>query len=113
VEPLPGGTGLIERLEVSEEDPPYVGFAVRLLDPVSRRWMMLYANSTRTTIARLEGEIEGRRSTWRSVTPGRTRESRTVSEPIDADRWRRTQYVSEDAGAHWQVLFTDELERDG
>ncbi len=42
---------------------------------------------------------------------GRTRESRVEIERVDANRWRRTQRVSEDGGTTWSVSFTDELER--
>lgn len=110
VEPLPEGAGQMERLEVSLDPRPYVGFTVRMPGKQSGGWTMFYANSTRPTVSRLEGRLEGYRSTWQSVTPGRTRESRLVSERLDANHWRRTQFVSEDAGKTWQVLFTDELE---
>jgi hypothetical protein len=72
---------------------------------------MLYANSTRETFARLEGQVETDRVTWQSVTPGRTRESRIVTERLNTNQWRRTQRVSGDGGRTWRVLFTDELER--
>jgi hypothetical protein len=73
---------------------------------------MIYANSTRPTIGRLQGELESNRSTWESITADLSHGSRFVSEQLDANHWRRTQFVSEDGGKTWKVLFTDELERD-
>jgi len=51
--------------------------------------------------------------TWRSVTPGRARESGSIVERLDTNHWRRTQRVSDDGGRTWRVLFVDEMERDG
>lgn len=57
------------------------------------------------------------------ASPGRTRESRMVSEPMapeatkqavagrEALRWSRTMWVSEDDGESWRVLWRDELTR--
>jgi hypothetical protein len=70
-----------------------------------------YVNATRGRFVRLEGEVEGDRSTWRATTPGRTRESRLVSERLAGERWRRTQLVSDDGGGTWRILWEDELER--
>jgi hypothetical protein len=119
VEELPGGAGLVERLQVLGSGEPYTGFATfsrvgsRVGAPSgSGRWVMLYANSVRDSFARLEGEVAGDGSaTLDSVTPGRTRESRLVLERLDARRCRRTQHVSEDGGATWRVWFVDELTR--
>jgi hypothetical protein len=112
VEALPGGHGVVERIQVEGGGTPYVGFGVRHFDPASRQWTQLYANASRPTFARLEGTVDGDRSTWNSVTAGPGRSSRLVAERLGADRWRRTQQVSEDGGRTWRVLFTDELERD-
>jgi hypothetical protein len=104
--------GLIERLQVETTPKPYVGFTLRSLDPASGKWTMIYANSTRPNIGRLEGKLEGNRSTWNSITATGSHGSRFVSEQLDVNRWRRTQLVSDDAGKTWRVLFTDELIRD-
>lgn len=111
IEALPEGRGQIERLQVASDGTPYIGFAVRVPVGISGRWMMLYANSARETVSRLEGNIEGNRGTWQPVAPGKKRISRLVSERLGTDRWRRTQHISEDGGKTWRVLFTDELER--
>lgn len=111
VEALPGGDGQVECLEVDSEPGRYVGFTLRTPDAASGGWRMVYVNSAGRRFAQLVGEIEGSRTTWRSVTPGRTRESRLVSERVDAGRWRKTQHVSDDGGATWRVLFVDELAR--
>src|SRR5262245_43181400 len=110
VEPLADGAGQVECLRVETKGGLYVGFTLRLRDEEGG-WLMVYANSTRRTFGRLVGEVDAQRSTWNSVTPGRTGESRFVSERV-GDSWRRTQLVSSDGGATWQVLFTDELQRD-
>lgn len=106
------GGGQVERLQVELTPRPYVGFTLRYRDPANGRWTMIYANSTRQTIGRLEGKLETKRSTWESNSPGQAHASRFVSELVDANHWRRIQYISEDAGKTWKVLFTDELERD-
>lgn len=110
VESVPGGQ--MERLQVELSPRPYVGFTLRSRDPATGRWTMVYANSTRQTIGRLEGRLEPKRSTWESASPDGSHGSRFVSEQLDANHWRRTQFVSEDGGKTWKTLFTDELERD-
>ena len=108
---LPGGAGLFERLEVMIEPRPYVGVSVLIWDPEAGHWVKLYANAVRSTVARLEGRLDGETLVLRSVSPGRKRESRLSAERLGEDRWRRTQEVSEDGGKTWRVLFTDELRR--
>ena len=109
VEPL--ANGQVERLQVDLTPRPYVGFTVRSRD-VAGQWTMIYANSTRPTIGRLQGKLESNRSTWESITADKSRGSRFVSEQLDANHWNRTQFVSEDGGKTWRELFTDKLERD-
>lgn len=109
-ESLPHGAGQVERLQVNGIGEPYTGFATFTSDG-DGRWVMLYANTARETFARLEGGFEDGRATLQSVTPGRTRESRLVLERLDARHCRRTQYVSDDGGGTWRVLFVDELQR--
>jgi hypothetical protein len=110
---IDAGPGQVERVHVAPEGgEPYTGFAVRVPAATGGGWVMLYANSARETFARLEGVVATNRVTWRSVTPGRERESGSVVERLDANHWRRTQRVSEDGGRTWRVLFVDELRRD-
>ena len=104
-------TGQVERLQVEGTSRPYVGFTLRSRDPASGKWMMIYANSTRPSIGRLDGKLEDKQSTWESMKEG-VHGSRFVSEQIDAMHWKRTQFVSEDGGKSWKTLFTDDLERD-
>ncbi len=104
VEKMAGGQ--IERLQVELTPRPYVGFTIRNHDE-NGRWIMIYANSTRPTIGRLLGTLENNRSTWES-----THGSRFISEQIDTNHWRRKQFVSEDGGKTWKVMFVDELARD-
>lgn len=111
VEEILAGAGLVEHLEVTHEGGVYRGFSVTVYDPEAGTWVRQYVNSTRGRFVRLEGEVDGERSTWRSTTPSRTRESRLVSERLDDGRWQRTQQVSEDGGETWRILWRDELER--
>lgn len=111
VETILAGAGLMEHLEVTHEGGVYRGLSVTVYDIEAGTWVRQYVNSTRGRFVRLEGEVDGDRSTWRSTTPGRTRESRLVSERLDGGRWRRTQQVSEDGGETWRILWRDELDR--
>ena len=101
-----GGAGHAIELEIEHEGGVYRGFWVQIYDPENDRWGCRYGNNQRRTWASLEGDG----SVYRSVTPGRSRESRLESERIGEKGWRRTQSVSEDSGATWRVLFVDELE---
>jgi hypothetical protein len=102
-------TGQIERLQIELAARPYVGFTVRQPDDHGR-WTMIYANSTRQSIGRLQGRFENNRSTWESSSAAHA--SRFISERLDPNHWRRTQFNSEDGGKTWKLLFTDDLERD-
>lgn len=111
VVPLSGGPGNVERLRVGTGGSAYVGFAVRSPSEAEGTWTMLYANSSRDRISRLEGEVGPGRATWESAITDRPRISKVVMESVDPDRWRRTNNVSVDSGKTWRILFTDELER--
>ena len=111
VERLIDMPGQAERIQVESQPRGYVGFAVRTQSPSGGRWLMVYGNSNRESFATLSGVLDGDGSTWTSITPGRTRESRLVFERPSPDRWRRIQLISEDTGKTWQVLFTDDLQR--
>jgi hypothetical protein len=109
-----GGGGLIRELEVRHGSGVYRGLSVVAFEREAARWVEQYVNDVHGRFVRLEGELGdgGARSVWRVVAPERRRESRLVSERLGADRWRRTQSVSEDGGTTWRVLWIDELERD-
>jgi hypothetical protein len=111
VEPILGGAGLAERLEVKQRDGAYRGFAVTAYDQEEKVWVRQYVNSTRGRFVRLVGTVEGDRSTWEPEPPGEGRRSRMVSERLGEGRWRRTQSVSEDGGETWQTLWQDDLEK--
>jgi hypothetical protein len=119
VEPILGGHGQIRRLEVHPEGGVYRGFAVQVEDDAGR-WERHYVNAVRRRFALLEAAPDDAAaeqdfadsSVWRSVTPGRTRESRLLSERLAPDRWRRTMSVGEDGGKSWRVLWVDELRRE-
>ena len=108
-----GGAGQTREIEIPHGAGVYRGFCLQVYDPSIDRWRRTYVNDVRRSFAVLEGEVLEDRSVWRSVTPGRVRESRLVSERPAADRWRRTMSVSEDGGATWRELWIDELRRVG
>ena len=111
IEPVLGGAGQTRVIEVEHGGGIYHGFAVQVFNRDLGRWVRQYVNAARGRFSRLEGEIEKKMSVWRSVTPGRSRESRLVSERPGPDRWRRTMSISSDGGATWRVLWIDELTR--
>ena len=113
VEALLGPGGQLRHLEVTGNDGVYHGAAVQTLDRDGGRWLRQYTNSTDRPFARLAGEVlvAGERSVWRSITPGRTRRSRLLSERLPGDRWRRSMSASADDGATWRGLWVDDLRR--
>jgi hypothetical protein len=111
VRPVLGGAGRIEELEVVHGGGVYRGLHVLVLDVERGRWVSHYANDVKGRFVPLEGSALGEGFVWLSAAPGRTRESRLVYERPAGERWRRRQEVSQDGGASWRVLFTDELER--
>lgn len=111
VEPILAGKGQCHELEIHHSGGIYRGFAVQVYDPGLGCWVRQYVNDVRGTFARLEGNPTDQGSLWRSATPGRSRETRLVSEQEGPDRWVRTLSVSEDGGATWKIRFVDELYR--
>ena len=111
VEPVLNGAGQILHIEIEHDGGVYRGLAVQALDARSGRWTRQYVNETRGRFARLEAAWGngGPKSTWISTTPGKTRESRLVSERLSSREWRRTMSISTDDGASWRVLWTDDL----
>jgi len=115
-----GGAGQMREIEIPHSGGVYRGFAVQVFEPESGVWSRRYVNDVRRTFASYacaphERTVEGDRSIWRSITPGRTRESRLASvheTPADGpERWSRTMTVSTDDGATWTELWCDELTR--
>jgi hypothetical protein len=112
VETLPGGAGQFRALEVFGDRGPYRGAAVQRFDPVRGEWVRLYTNSASRPFARYRAaEIQVDRSVWRSISPGRTRESRLVSEHLPDGLWRRTMSVYVEERRVWRGLWVDELRR--
>jgi hypothetical protein len=109
VEPILGGAGTIERLEVEQQPDPYRGFTVTLRDVDEDRWVMMYANAKHGHFVRYEGDVGDGRCTWRPSSREGPHDSRLVSERLAPDRWRRTMSVSEDGGRNWKVLWRDDL----
>jgi hypothetical protein len=106
-----GGAGEEERLEVGAPGSLYRGLYLQVFDPGIGKSVLMYVNATRRSFARMEGTAASDRGDWLSTTARAPRGSRLVYERIGPDRWRRTQLVSQDSGAHWTVLFIDEMRR--
>ncbi len=106
-----GGAGQTREIEIPHSGGVYRGFAVQVFDPEREVWIRRYVNDVRRTFASYEGKVESEGSIWSSVTPGRTRESRLVSEHPEPDRWIRTMSISQDDGETWKELWVDELAR--
>jgi hypothetical protein len=120
VRPVLGGAARLQELEVTHAEGVYLGLHVVLREPSGAgetgdepRWVSHYANAVRGRLTPLVCERVAEPSVWRTIAPGRTREARLTEERPSPDRWRREQAFSEDGGATWTVLFTDELERAG
>jgi hypothetical protein len=114
VESLRDDGAQVECLRVDRSRGPYLGFSIRTIDRSSGRWTMLYANSPERPFARLlQSEGDASYTSWTSTTADVSGGSRLVFERSSDDSWTRTQFVSEDGGATWRRLFTDELRRDG
>ena len=112
VEAILGGAGLVERIEVRQDDGAYRGHATQVFDSSTGHWIRMYVNEPRRHFVELEGEVEGDRIVWRSPSADGTLENRVVSERLGRERWRRSASRSEDGGATWRELFVDELERE-
>ena len=111
VEPLAGGGGQIRNLEIRGGSEVYRGTAVQRFEAASGTWLWQYANSATRAFALYRGRIESSGSIWRSISPGRSRESRLVSERLPGERWRRSMSISTDGGHTWIGLWVDDLRR--
>ena len=106
-----GGAGEEERIEVEEGSPHYRGLYLQVSDPKLGKSVITYVNARRREFSRLEGHATADHGEWDSVTARPPHGSRMRIERTGNDTWRRTQLVSEDEGAHWTVLFVDDLRR--
>ena len=112
VEPLAGGGGQIRAVEVRGGGSVYHGTSVQRFDAASGTWLWQYTNSATRVFALYRGRIEADRSVWRSISPGRQRESRLLSERLAGDGWRRSMSISTDGGNTWTGLWVDVLWRE-
>ena len=106
-----GGSGITEEMEVVHGSDVYRAFTITAFEKDRKLWMMHYLNQPTGESIPMEGTIESKSSTWMSINPNRARESKLVYEHFGKAGWKRTQYVSEDAGKTWFTVFTDVLER--
>jgi len=111
VESVLAGAGEEERIEVGRPGKLYRGLYLQVFDPGLKKSVLMYVNATRREFARLEGTAGPDRADWLSTTARAPRGSRLTYERIGTDRWRRTKEISTDSGAHWTVLFVDEMRR--
>lgn len=106
-----GGAGITEEMEVVHGTDTYRAFSITAFEKSRSCWVMHYLNKPTGESIPMEGVIEGTSITWKSVNPMRIRESKLVYEHNGKADWKRTQYMSEDAGKTWIVVFTDTLAR--
>lgn len=117
ISPLLEGAGLTTELRVAREGGLYRARLLQAMESDTGRWYQVYINDVDRRFVRSEGEIleTGEKgavhSVWTRTDPDGGRLSKLDSEYLPPDRWRRTQSVSDDGGATWRVLWTDELQR--
>ena len=106
------GVGQEEQIEIRRTGKnPYRGLYLQVFDPKLQKSVLMYVNATRREFARLEGTATVSRAEWQGTNIQGAHRSKLVYERLDANSWRRTQYVSEDSGQTWTVLFIDLLSR--
>lgn len=106
-----GGAGQQESVEIRLPKGVYRGLYLQVFDPKLDRSVLMYVNATRREFARLEGTATATGGEGRNVSTQGSHRSKLVYEHPSERQWRRTQYVSEDEGKTWSVLFIDELHR--
>jgi hypothetical protein len=113
VEPILGGAGQIEQLEVEREGrEPYRGVTVQAFDRGAQKWKREYVNEVNGRFVPMEGTLDGSaRSEWRDTSSERTHDFVLTSELLSQGFWRRTMRISEDGGKTWKILWIDDLNR--
>lgn len=109
VRPILGGAGEEEMIEIRTSKNTYRGMYLQATE-TNGLSVIIYVNANRRHFARLEGKAQSDGGEWLNVAQGSHR-ARLVYERPSSNTWRRTQYVSEDAGKTWSVLWIDNLER--
>ena len=90
---------------------PYRGLYLQVFDPKIQKSVLMYINATRREFSRLEGTASTDRAEWLGTNTQGGHRSKLVCERLNANEWRRTQYVSEDSGQTFSILFVDTLKR--
>lgn len=109
IRPILAGAGEEETLEIHTSKSTYHGMYIQVTEPDQGKSVIMYVNSTRRSFARLEGTASSRGGEWINVNNQGEHRSRLVYERPTPTTWRRTQYVSEDSGQNWTILWVDDL----
>lgn len=111
VQPILGGNGTIEQLEILGDNSTYRGATLTAFDVGANRWVRQYVNSSKGRFVRIEGEANGDRpgSVWHVVSD--TRRARLTDERLPNGRWVRTMHVGAIGSSEWRELWRDELTR--
>lgn len=112
VRPILGGDGFTEEIEVQTGSKPYFGFSASAFCAIEGVWIMNYVNRSTGKFVKMQGDFADGSAVWNSIDAERLRESRLCYERSDG-AWTRTQMASEDGGATWFTIFTDELQTEG
>lgn len=106
-----GGAAEQEELEIKTPKGVYRGLYIHAMDPRIGKSVLIYINARRREFVRLEGTASSSGGEWQGVSVEGPRRAKLMYEVHSKDRWRRTQYVSTDSGATWEILFVDDLSR--
>jgi len=111
ITPILAGAGEQETLDIQTSKGLYHGLYTEVTEPKTGKSVIIYVNSNRRSFARLEGNATSNGGEWLNVVTEGAHRSKLVYERPTPRTWRRTQYVSEDSGQSWSILWVDDLKR--
>jgi len=111
ITPILAGAGEQETIDIQTSNGLYHGLYTEVTEPKSGKSVIIYVNSNRRSFARLEGNATSNGGEWLNVVIEGAHRSKLVYERPTPRTWRRTQYVSEDSGQSWSILWVDDLKR--